>query len=137
VSVGIEFEDIRIGDYIQSFGLGACESGDETFYAFIIITSFKAHYEDYSLPSTVEDNNISRYLPAGVYEQSLVVNGNSFRLTGESGPEGCLSAVGWSVIGGKVSISGNNAVFKNIWFDSDVKINGNNTDFIDCCFAQQ
>jgi hypothetical protein len=137
VSVGIEFEDIRIGDYIQNFGLGACASSDETFYAFIIITSYEPHDEDYGLPSSVEDNNISRYLPAGAYEQSLVVNGNNFRLTGESSPEGCLSDNGWSVIGGRVSINGNNTIFKNIWFDADVKINGNNTDFIDCCFAQQ
>ncbi|MBN1847503.1 MAG: DUF4382 domain-containing protein [Deltaproteobacteria bacterium] len=136
VSVGIEFDDIDVGDYVNSFGLDACESGDEAFYAFIIITSNEPDDDDYGLPHTVNGNHISLYLPEGIYQQNLLVNGNDFRITGEAGSDGCSSDDGWSVIRGDVSINGNNAVFKNIYFDGEVEINGNNADFINCCFAQ-
>ena len=136
VSCGIEFEDIGIGDYIKSFGLDACENGDTRFYAFIIITSDEPDEADYGLPPVVNENNVSRFLLAGTYRQSLVVNGNSFRLTGEAGSRGCDSVDGWSLIRGEVTINGNNAVFRNIRFEGDVKEKGNNTMFISCCFGQ-
>jgi hypothetical protein len=132
VSCGIEFEDIGIGDYIKAFGLDACEN-DDPFYAFIIITSGEPDEEDYGLPPVVNDNNVSRFLLARAYRQSLVVNGNNFRLTGDAGSDGCLSPYGWSLIDGVVTINGNNAVFRNIWFQREVKINGNNAEFINCC----
>jgi hypothetical protein len=134
VSCGIEFEDIGIGNYMKIFGLMACENGGIPFYAFIIITSDEPDEEDYGLPPVVNENNVSRFLPADTYRQDLVVNGNNFRLTGEAGSEGCGSEDGWSLIRGEVSINGNNAVFENIRFEGKVKEKGNNTKFINCCF---
>jgi hypothetical protein len=134
VSVGIALEDVKVGDYVKTYGLVTCESADDLFYAFIVLVSDGPEDDDYKLPPVIDENNVSLYLPGKRYEQSLIVNGNSLKVTGEAGTDGCNSEEGWTVIGKDVQINGNNAVFENIWFEGEIEQNGKNPDFINCCF---
>ena len=86
-----------------------------------------------ALPSVIDDNNVTIQLPAGIYTQSLTVNGNNFALVGAAGKD-CSSTDGWTVIDGTVLVKGNNATFRNVMFLGTVEVRANNTKFINCCF---
>jgi hypothetical protein len=85
------------------------------------------------LPEVITDNKVTIFLPAGLYEQDLTVNGNKFTLVGEAG-DACDQPEAWTAIGGKVVINKNNATFRNIAFLGPVEVRGNNARFIHCCF---
>lgn len=84
------------------------------------------------LPTLITGNNLSLQIGAGVYEQDLTVAGNRFTLVGEAGDD--CDDEGWSVIDGKVVLTGNKATFRNIVFLGDVQVLGNAAQFINCCF---
>lgn len=89
-----------------------------------------------SLPTTIDGNNVSILLSAGVFAQDLTVLGNKFTLTGEAG-DGCDDTDNWTVIDGAVILNGNKATFRNILFLGPVEIHGNSARFINCCFDDQ
>ncbi|MDO8632176.1 MAG: hypothetical protein Q7R41_16965, partial [Phycisphaerales bacterium] len=89
-----------------------------------------------NLPTVVEGDDVSIRLPAGRFVQDLTVMGNNFTLVGEAG-DGCGDVGGWTVIDGKVVVTGNNATFRNILFSGLVELRGNNSRFINCCFGDE
>ncbi len=89
-----------------------------------------------NLPAVIADDDISIRLPAGRLVQDLTVMGDNFTLVGEAG-DGCSDAGGWTVIDGKVLVTGNNATFRNILFGGVVELRGDNARFINCCFGDE
>ena len=85
------------------------------------------------LPTEIRGNNVSIMLPAGAFAEDLSVHGNNFTLVGQAG-DGCDDPNGWTVIEGAVSVDGNNAVFRDVYFAGPVELRGNNARFINCCF---
>ena len=87
------------------------------------------------LPTVIDENDVHIELPAGVYDQTLTVNGNGFQLTGEA--SGDCAEDGWTTITGAVVVQGNNASFTNIKFLGPVTVVGNNVSFSHVCFREQ
>jgi hypothetical protein len=137
----LSFNDIEVKDIIVYFGLPVCQDTSK-FNAFVIIVV--EEYDDDEggdddfdnvdyLPKFILDNDVYIRLCAGLFDQSLTVRGNNFRLFGQVGATKC--GVGdWTFIGGDVEIYGNNARFTNITFLGTVRVIGNGVEFINCCF---
>ena len=87
------------------------------------------------LPTVIDENDVHIELPAGVYDQTLTVNGNGFQLTGEAC--GNCAEDGWTTITGAVVVQGNNASFTNIKFLGPVTVLGNNVSFSHVCFENK
>jgi len=85
------------------------------------------------LPEVIRGNKVTIFLPAGLYEQPLTVNGNKFTLVGEAGDD-CTHLEDWTRIDGKVVVNKNKATFRNIAFLDTVEVRGNTAQFIHCCF---
>jgi len=83
------------------------------------------------LPVLISGNNVTIFLPAGIYDQTLTVDGNNFTLVGEAGDD--CDATGWTVITGDVFILKNDATFRNVRFEGSVEVQGNNARFINTC----
>ncbi|MDF1556032.1 MAG: hypothetical protein P1P84_23355 [Deferrisomatales bacterium] len=87
------------------------------------------------LATVIDENDVHIELPAGVYDQTLTVNGNGLQLTGETG--GDCAEGGWTTITGAVVVQGNNASFTNIKFLGPVTVLGNNVRFSHVCFENK
>ena len=87
-----------------------------------------------TLPDLITDNNVKICLKSVVYDNQLTINGNKFTLIGKAG-NNCADDSG-TILSGVVTINGNNATFKNIKFESNVRENGDNSKFINCCLKE-
>lgn len=131
----IDFSAIEKGDRLTAFGLLACPDDPIADFFVFVIVLLPNGQKIFDLPEVVTENNEGLYLPAGTYNQSLTINGNSFILKGKAA--NTCSESGWTVITGDVIINGNETTFKNIKFEGNVRKNGNNAQFINCCFFDE
>ncbi len=136
----LSFNDIEVKDYIVVFGLMDCKDSSVFNAVFIVVADdFKDDsdddYDDYDdyLPKFVLDNDVHVYLREGIIDHSLTVRGNNFSLTGQPKVTEC-DEDDWTSIEGDVEVYGNNAKFTNIKFLGSVRVQGNGTEFINCCF---
>ena len=85
------------------------------------------------LPERITENNVEISLGAGLFDQTLTIDGNRVTLSGVAG--GDCASEGWTTIGGEVTVRGNKAIFRNIKFWSPVTVTGNKASFINSCFG--
>jgi len=140
VSLRVELKDLGISGTIELANVGEAELIEvlvETSEDSLSISVVRRAVPDSTdqLPEFVSGNNVTIFISAGVFDQSLTVDGNNFTLVGKAG-DGC-GAAGWSVITGDVLILGNNATFRNIRFEGRVEIAGNNARFINTCLGSE
>ena len=125
------FENIDRGEFIEIVVVLHTES-----LSLSVVRRVKST-EVGMLPVSIESSNSNLQVPAGLYEQSLTVDGNSIILTGAENEQSdpCNSEAG-TTIRGKVFINGNNATFRNIKFLGDIEIRGNKARFINSCIGE-
>jgi hypothetical protein len=123
---------IEEGDRITAFGLFTCPDNEAVDFLIFVIFIQPNNLPVFQLPEVVTDNDELFMLPAGLYDQPLTVNGNTFTLIGNDS-DSCEDA-DLTMINGDVVINGNNARFENIKFNGKVIENGNVAQFINCCF---
>ncbi len=128
ISSTIELTNVVAGELIEIL----VEAGSNSLGITIVRREAPEPVDE--LPQVIRDNKVTLYLPAGLYEQPLTVNGNKFTLVGEAG-EDCGDLEHWTAIDGKVVVNKNNATFRNIAFLDTVEVHGNNARFIHCCFG--
>jgi len=129
ISGTIELEDVVEGELIEIL----VEVGFNSL-AIAVVRREEPEPAD-GLPEVITENKVTIFLPTGVYERNLTVDGNKFTLVGEAGSscdEDDLED--WTVIQGEVVINKNKATFRNIAFEGPVEVRGNNAQFIHCCF---
>ena len=127
ISSTIELDDVVGGELIEIL----VEAGFNSL-SITVVRREEPEPVD-GLPQVIRDNKVTIFLPAGVYEQTLTVNGNKFTLVGEAGDD-CDDLEGWTAIDGKVVVNKNKATFRNIAFLDTVEVQGNTAQFIHCCF---
>ncbi len=127
ISSTIELDDVVEGELIEIL----VEAGFNSL-GITVVRREEPEPVD-GLPQVIWDNKVTIFLPAGLYEQPLTVNGNKFTLVGEAGDE-CSDLEDWTAIDGKVVINKNKATFRNIAFLDTVEVRGNTAQFIHCCF---
>jgi hypothetical protein len=128
----VVMDAIEEGDRITAFGLFTCPDNEAVDFLIFVIFIQPNNLPVFQLPEVVTDNDELFMLPAGLYDQPLTVNGNTFTLIGNDS-DSCEDA-DLTMINGDVVINGNNARFENIKFNGKVIENGNVAQFINCCF---
>lgn len=128
ISSTIELDDVVEGELIEIL----VEVGDNSLSIRVVRREEPEPVD--GLPEVIWDNKVTIFLPAGLYEQPLTVNGNKFTLVGEAGDD-CDDLEDWTAIDGKVVVNKNKATFRNIAFLDTVEVRGNTAQFIHCCFG--
>ena len=125
------FENIERGEFVEIVVVVRTES-----LSLSIIRRAKS-IEVGMLPVSIESSNFNIQVPAGVYTQSLTVDGDNFIMTSAENEQldSCNSETG-ATISGKVYINGNNATFQNIKFLGGIEVRGNKARFINSCIGE-
>ena len=134
----IEFYEIDEEDDFLTYGIEACfdDANNFDFYAFVVVINPAVKADCAFLPKVINENNITIYLPDGLYEQDLIIYGNNFTLKGVTN-DPSLSQCS-TILACNIEIQGNNTTFENINFVGDnISDYGNNTQFNNCCFGDE
>jgi len=129
ISSTIELDDVVEGELIEIL----VEAGFNSLGITVVRREEPVPVD--GLPEVIRDNKVTIFLPAGLYEQPLTVNGNNFTLVGEAGDDCTHPEEDWTAIDGKVVVNKNKAIFRNIAFLAAVEVRGNTAQFIHCCFG--